>query len=110
MAAGTNVLIHDGSHQFRGLFDRCWAVQFTLDSGSIGSNASVIDTVSVPGLRRATDVVLGFTHSAAVDLDVSDELFVYTDDVLAVRRHNSGGGPNDPPSAVYRVVIARVQL
>lgn len=110
MATGTNVTIHDGAHQFRGVFGNIWVVQFTLDSASIGSNSATVDTVTVPGLRRATDVVLGFTHSAASDAEVGDELFVSANDTLGIRRHNMGAGPNDPASSVFRVVIGRIEL
>lgn len=108
MATGTAVTIRENTYQFRGIFEYVWVVRFTLDTPSVSGNSSNEDTVSVPGLRRATDVIIGFTHTVEPSTDISHEVHVGADDTLHILSHNSSGAPIDPASTNYVVVIGRV--
>ena len=109
MAVGTSIAIKQGEQQFRGVFSYVWVVTFTLDTPSVSGNSSNQDTIVVPGLRLATDVVIGATNTSGPLSTMNQDIHVGADNELHVVSHNASGNPIDPASAVFRVIVARVQ-
>lgn len=95
--------------QFQGMFDNVRLVEFTVDVGSIGTNAIDATVVSVPGLEAHMDVVLGWnhTHSTPHSHELIESIHTW-DDELHLVVHNVSGGPIDPPSTTYRVVVGHL--
>lgn len=107
-ATGVAVEINERS-QFQGIFDTVRMVEFTVDVGSIGTNSIDATIVSVPGLTAMMDIVLGWTHTH--DTPHNHELLESIhawDDELHLVVHNTSGGPIDPPSTTYRVIVGHL--
>lgn len=107
MATGTAVTIRENTYQFRGIFEYVWVVRFNLDTASVAGGDSNEDTVAVPGLNPATDVVLGFTEDVEIDHLLSRRIYV-TANRLDITTHNSKGTGLDPAASNFVVVIGRV--
>lgn len=111
MGTATSVSIELNQRmQFRGVFENVWCVHFTVDVGSVATNGVDSTTVSVPGLDKDKDIVLGWTHVHATGAHAHELIeSIHTwDDELHLVVHNATGGPIDPPSTEYKVVIGRL--
>lgn len=110
MTAATNINVKSGQRsQFQGVFSHVWVVEFTLDTAIVGTNAYVEDTIAVPGVR-AGDVVLAIGYFVEPNHELVRWAYVPASDIVHFVTHNNGGGPVDPPSATYKIVIARTVL
>lgn len=111
MGTATNIEIAlNQRSQFNGIFSNVWCVHFQVDVGSIATNALDATTVSVPGLVKDTDVVMGWTHvhlTGAHAHELIESIHAW-DDELHLVVHNISGGPIDPPNTEYKVIVGRL--
>lgn len=95
--------------QFRGVFESVRIIRFTVDVGSLGSNAIDTTTVAVPGLDPTRDIVIGWTHNhSGGHAHEYVEAFHTWADELHFIAHNTSGGPINPPSVNYTAVVGRL--
>lgn len=107
MAAATSVKVQNNQRsQFQGVFSNTWVVEFTIDTASVSANGIVEDTIAVPGVE-AGDMVLGIGYFAEPDHELVRWAYVPANDVVHFVTHNGSGGAVNPPSSVFKIVIAR---
>jgi hypothetical protein len=110
MAAATNIRVLRRVESKGEMFTRQTLYQFTLDTPNIAANATVVDTAAIEGLLVGKDIVLGWTHNAEPSHDVLQEIHVGAANELHILSHNTSGAGVDPASAVYRVLIGRLNI
>jgi hypothetical protein len=109
MASPTGLTIKQANASFRGIFDDIFVVRFTIDQSSIGTGAMITDTILVPGVKQATDVVIGLTHNTPeATHEVLHHARVDADGEIHLISHNLSAGPIDPASHQFTCVVARV--
>lgn len=106
--AVTNTVVKTSPVSRRPVFNKTWIVTATLDFGSIGSNQSGFETISVPGLDPELDFVISFNRIEAVSAHGHNEGAHVHTDAIHVWMHNTSGGTYDPVSANYVFLVGRI--
>jgi hypothetical protein len=98
--AATSVSSVRGKQQFQGMFNEMWT--------SVADGDEAVDTIAVPGVALG-DIVLGV--SASVDVaDLNLTAAVTAANEVTVQVNNNTGGAVDLASAVFRVVVGRLNI
>jgi hypothetical protein len=106
--AATSVSVNRGLQQFQGMFDEMWTAKGTINFGEVADGDEAVDTIAVPGVALG-DVVIGV--SASVDVaDLSLTAAVTAANEVTVQVNNNTGGAVDLASAVFRVVVGRLNI
>lgn len=106
--AVTNTVVKTSPSPRRLPFNKVWIVTATLDYGSIASNSSGFETISVPGLDPELDFVISFNRIEAVSAHGHNEGAHVHTDAIHVWMHNTSGGAYNPVSADYVFLVGRM--
>lgn len=106
--AATSVSVNRGLQQFQGMFDEMWTAKGTIDFGEVADGDEAVDTIAVPGVALG-DVVIGV--SASIDVaDLNLTAAVTAANEVTVQVNNNTGGAINLASAVFRVIVGRLNI
>ena len=106
--AATSVSSVRGKQQFQGMFNEMWTAKGTIDFAEVADGDEAVDTIAVPGVALG-DIVLGV--SASIDVaDIAVTAAVTAANEVTVQVINTTGGAVDLGSAVFRVVVGRLNI
>jgi hypothetical protein len=106
--AATSVSFSRGKQQFQGMFNEMWTAKGTIDFAEVADGDEAVDTIAVPGVALG-DIVLGV--SASIDVaDIAVTAAVTAANEVTVQAINTTGSPVNLASAVFRVVVGRLNI
>lgn len=106
--AATSVSVNRGKQQFQGMFEEMWTAKGTINFGEIADGDEAVDTIAVPGVALG-DVVVGISCSVDV-ADLGLTAAVTAAGEVTVQLWNNTGGAINLDSAVFRVVVGRLNI